>query len=237
MRTVAVLDASVLYPPAVRDLLLRLAIAGLYQARWTRQILDECFRAIRRARSDLDSQRLQRTRQLMEDAVLDWEITGYEDRIESLELPDPNDRHVLAAAIEANANVIVTANLRDFPQRSVELYGISSLSPDDFLLGLIEVDYEAVIDVIEEQATALRRPPTTVEGLHQTLAASGLTTSTARLRSLAEEPGRVQRRPTRARCAECDEPVELDDESDPDSWVHAADARDLGDHTAWIDQQ
>src|SRR5687767_6435792 len=123
MRTVAVLDASVLHPAPLRDLLLRLARAGLYQARWTRGILDECIRSILRVRPDLEPARLRRTRELMEAAIPDWEIIGYEGRIDQLDLPDPDDRHVLAAAIEARAQAIVTSNLRDFPEHALEIYG------------------------------------------------------------------------------------------------------------------
>lgn len=237
MRTVAVLDASVLHPAALRDLFLRLARSGLYQARWTREILDECFRSILRVRPDLDPARLRRTRELMEAALPDWEITGYEAHIDQLELPDLDDRHVLAAAIEARAQVIVTANLRDFPEHALEIHGIAALSPDDFVMGLIQADIDAVLDVIEAQAAALQRLPTTVDQLQGRLERSGLASSIARLRAAASGPEPAPRPPTRARCAECGEPVELHAASDPESWIHTADARDLGDHTAWVAQR
>jgi hypothetical protein len=81
--------------------LIRIAQSGLAQAKWTDHILDEMFDALQRQRPDLDSSRLDRTRELMGRAVRDWKITDYEVLIDSLKLPDPDDRHVLAAAIKA----------------------------------------------------------------------------------------------------------------------------------------
>lgn len=115
MAFVVVYDASVLYPNTVRDLLIRIAQSGLAQAKWTEQILDEMFAALRRNRPELEPEKLDRTRSLMASAVRDWRVTGYESLIDPLKLPDPDDRHVLAAAIRARAQVIVTSNLRDFP--------------------------------------------------------------------------------------------------------------------------
>ena len=112
---IAVYDACVLYPAPLRDLLIRLARTGLFRARWTDLIHDEWIRNVLGNRSDLTAEQLERTRQLMNAAVRDCLVTGYEHRIEDLNLPDPDDRHVLAAALEAQAQVIVTYNLRDFP--------------------------------------------------------------------------------------------------------------------------
>lgn len=114
-RLVAVLDANVLYPARLGDLLIRLAIGGFYQARWTERILDECFDNLVADRPDVPADRLRRTRQLMAIAVPDAVVSGYDGLIEGLELPDRDDRHVLAAAIAAGATRVVTANLADFP--------------------------------------------------------------------------------------------------------------------------
>lgn len=120
MAFVVLYDANVLYPSALRDLLIRIAQAGLVQAKWTDQIVDEVFRNLTANRPDLDPERLARTRELMNKAVRDCLVTGYEPLIDALELPDPDDRHVLAAAIKARAQVIVTNNLKDFPPRALE---------------------------------------------------------------------------------------------------------------------
>ena len=105
---IAVLDANVLYPARLRDLLVRLALAGTFRSRWSEEILDECFRNILADRPDLDASYLERTRRLMNVAVLDATVTDYESSVQQLDLPDPDDRHVLAAAIVGKANTIVT---------------------------------------------------------------------------------------------------------------------------------
>jgi hypothetical protein len=92
-------DACVLFPAPLRDLLMRIAHAVLVRARWSETILDECFRNILIVRPELDPQVLARTRQLMNTAVADCVVVGFEPLVEGLDLPDPNDRHVLAAAI------------------------------------------------------------------------------------------------------------------------------------------
>jgi predicted nucleic acid-binding protein len=123
---VVVYDASVLYPNTLRDLLLRLAQAGLVRARWTEMILDEVFEALARNRPELDADRLQRTRLLMGTAVRDWKISGFESLVEGIKLPDPDDRHVVAAAIRAHAQVIVTSNLRDFPSDALSEWDVEA---------------------------------------------------------------------------------------------------------------
>ena len=104
MAFVAVYDASVLYPSTTRDLLIRIAQAGLAQAKWTDAILDEVFTSLVKNRPDLDPTRLDRTRELMAAAIRDVLVVGYEPLIDALDLPDPDDRHVLAAAIRARAS-------------------------------------------------------------------------------------------------------------------------------------
>lgn len=116
---VAVYDACVLYPAPLRDLLVRLALTGLFRAKWSSQIHDEWTRSALKSRPDLSLDRLQRTRDLMDRAVPDCLVTGHEGLIEQLKLPDPNDRHVLAAAIRSQAGVIVTFNLKDFPTEAL----------------------------------------------------------------------------------------------------------------------
>src|SRR5688572_14428132 len=94
----ALLDANVLYPAALRDLLLWLATTDLFRARWTDAIHDEWIRSLLTRRPDLSRERLERTRQLMDQNVDDCLIVGFEALIDTLVLPDPNDRHVVAAA-------------------------------------------------------------------------------------------------------------------------------------------
>lgn len=110
MSFVVLYDANVLYPSTLRDLLIRIAAAGLVQAKWTERILDEVFDNLRENRPDLSAAQLERTRSLMMTSTRDCLVTGYEPLIPALDLPDPDDRHVLAAAIRARAQVIVTNN-------------------------------------------------------------------------------------------------------------------------------
>ncbi len=180
-RPAAVLDANVLYPARLRDLFLRLAIAGLYRARWTDRILDECFANLSADRPDIPAESLRRTRRLMAIAIPDAVITDYDDRIDQLHLPDPDDRHVLAAAIAAGASLI-TANLADFPRSAVPP-AVSVLSPDDFVLSLIRADLDAVATVVDQQAAALRNPPMTTAELLKGLDMVGLRKSVEALRS------------------------------------------------------
>lgn len=117
MAYVVVYDACVLHDPSLRDLLIRVARKRRLnlQARWSHQILDEMVDSITERRPDLDESRLNRTRELMCDAVPDCIVAGFEDLLEAISLPDEDDRHVVAAAISTNAQAIVTFNLRDFP--------------------------------------------------------------------------------------------------------------------------
>ncbi|MCA9419011.1 MAG: PIN domain-containing protein, partial [Candidatus Omnitrophica bacterium] len=108
---IVLFDACVLYPAPVRDFLLQLSVTGLFRARWTKDIHNEWIANLLESRPDLNLKQLERTRDLMNLAVPDSLVTGYESHIPSLDLPDPDDRHVLAAAIEGNAETIVTFNL------------------------------------------------------------------------------------------------------------------------------
>ncbi|MDZ7577980.1 MAG: PIN domain-containing protein [Candidatus Nanopelagicales bacterium] len=98
MSFVVVYDANVLYPNALRDLLIRVAQAGLVQARWSDQILDETFAALRSNRPDVPEPKWHRLRELMSRAIRDGLVVGYESLIDAVQgLPDPDDRHVVAA--------------------------------------------------------------------------------------------------------------------------------------------
>lgn len=160
---VAVYDANVLYPAPIRDLLIRLARAGLVGARWTKTIQDEWITNLLKNRSDLSLQHLLRTRAMMEEAVPGAVVEGYERHIPALQLPDPDDRHVLAAAIEAKAAIIVTADIKDFPISVVSRYGVEVEHPDAFVLRLMAVDPELVYAAARAQRTNLRRPALSVE--------------------------------------------------------------------------
>lgn len=184
VRVTAIYDACVLFPAPLRDLLNRMAAAEIVRARWTEEILDECFRAILRSRKDLHSNALSRTRSLLIQAVPDCIVTGYEHHIASLNLPDENDRHVLAAAIECKASIIVTANLGDFPDETLSRYSIRAQHPDQFVRGLIDEHPFTIAAIVTRQASLLQRPSVTTDQLLSTFAQCGLNQSAAALRDL-----------------------------------------------------
>ena len=183
MAFVVLYDACVLYPASIRDLLIRLAGTGLFRARWTDRILNECFASIVAARPELEG-KLGRTRQLMEKAIPDARVCDYEPIAAGLSLPDENDCHVLAAAIRCGAQVIVTTNLRDFPADALARYDIEAQHPDAFVLHLLSLDPGAVLHAITAQAASLRSPPCTVPELLDTLESRGLVQSASELRNL-----------------------------------------------------
>jgi predicted nucleic acid-binding protein len=119
----ALLDANVLYPAPLRDIFIQLALTDIYHAKWSATIHDEWMRSLLRDKPSLDRAVPQRTRDLMDRAVSDCLVTGYEALIPALTLPDPDDRHVLAAAIAGRCDVIVTQNLRHFPAEALAPYG------------------------------------------------------------------------------------------------------------------
>lgn len=182
MSFTAVYDANVLHPASVRDLLIRVGQTGLFAARWTEAILDEVIDSILRRHPELDRPRLVRTRELMCEAIPDCLVTGYERLIEGLDLPDPDDRHVLAAAIRAHAQVIVTANLSDFPPEQLSPYFIEAQSPDEFVLYLVDLAPGTVAAIAQQQADALQKPPQTLDDLLERLAGNGLPRAVAALR-------------------------------------------------------
>lgn len=183
MTPVAVYDANVLYPSALRDFLIRVAIEDLVQARWSDRILDEVFRNIAINRPDLDRDRLLRTRQRMCAAVLDCLVSGFDDLEPAITLPDPDDRHVVAAAIRAGAGIIVTFNLRDFPEMEVARHGLVAMHPDTFALELLARHAASVLDVVARQAADLQSPPHSTLDLIAALERCGLTRFGAAVRA------------------------------------------------------
>jgi predicted nucleic acid-binding protein len=182
----AVYDANILYPAPVRDLFMRLAQAGLVRAKWTEAIHDEWTRNVLRDNPQLSAERLARTRNLMNEAIRDCLVTDYEHLVASLSLPDPDDRHVLAAALQAGADVIVTRNLKHFPADTLARFNIEAQHPDDFLVYLLDQDSGAVCAAVKRQRQSLRNPPKTAEELLASLESHGLIQAVARLRQFMD---------------------------------------------------
>lgn len=169
-----VLDACVLYPARMRDLLMHLGIIGLYQAKWSEHIQDEWSRNLQVKRPDIRPESLLRTRTLMNKALPDANVVGYETLIESLTLPDIDDRHVLAAAIRARAEVIVTFNKKDFPKDILSLFHIEALHPDEFIVDLFDLNPALTLEAVRRQRASLRHPPMTTHQFLEMLSTQGL---------------------------------------------------------------
>lgn len=178
-----ILDACVLYPAALRDLLMRLAVHELIRARWTETIHEEWINAVLRERPDLTRAQVERTRRLMDQHALDSLVEGFEEHIQHLSLPDADDRHVLAAAIECGAEAVVTWNLSDFPASALGPQGVEAWTPDQLISRLLDKDQEAVINVMREHRASLRNPPTTADEYVNTLERQGLKNTVSMLRS------------------------------------------------------
>jgi hypothetical protein len=183
----AFLDASVLYPASLRNLLMRLTLRDLFQARWSRHVHEEWIRSVLRNRPDIAADQLHRVRDAMNRHAEDSLVTGYEDLIGTLTLPDPDDRHVLAAAIVGGADVIVTRNLRDFPEEVLARYEIEAQHPDIFVRHLIDLSPVAVLEAMREQLAALTRPPVAADELFATFEKLGLVETTTKLRRLIND--------------------------------------------------
>lgn len=162
---IVVVDANVLFPLTLRDTVLRAAAAGFYQLRWSKEILDEMERNLV-STGTIPADKAARLRATMEKYFSEALVTGYEPLIPAMQ-NDPKDRHVVAAAVKAGAQVVTTANLKDF--RALP-DGIEAQSPDEFLCNLFDLDPDAFMDMLREQAADLQKPPISFDGLLERLA-------------------------------------------------------------------
>jgi predicted nucleic acid-binding protein len=155
-----VLDANVLFPFLLRDTLLRAAHAGLYQAYWSEEILDEARRNLVSTGTITPSQAERLFKQIRL-AFPESLVTGYEFLVDAM--PNhPKDRHVAAIAVKAGAQVIVTCNLRDFASVPD---GIEAQSPDEFLCNLIDLAPPVLVDIVRQQTADMKSPPYTLENV------------------------------------------------------------------------
>jgi predicted nucleic acid-binding protein len=179
-----VYDTCVLVPAPLRDLLLRVAEAGLVRAGMSDDILDELERVLVRD-FEVPATSAARLRTAVERTFEDSVIEGerYRDMVGLADLPDPDDEHVLAAARSVGAQAIVTMNLKDFPTKMVDRFDVEVLHPDDFLLDLVDLFPVKVARIVEEQAAMLRNPPKTYEEVLDALARN-VPATVARLREL-----------------------------------------------------
>lgn len=160
---------------------MELATAQLYRAKWTSRIHDEWIENLLEKRADLKREQLARTRELMDASVMDCLIEGYEALVPALDLPDEKDRHVLAAAIHAGADAIVTFNLKDFPASELGKYDIEVLHPDEFIHHQLGLRTSAVIIAAQRCRARLKNPPMTAAEYLDTLARQSLPKTVAEL--------------------------------------------------------
>jgi len=184
-RFVVLLDANVLYPFRVRDVLLRFAHAGLFRARWTQAILDEWASNLLARRPDLEASiraQQEKMREIFPEAL----VTDSDHLIAALDLPDPDDNHVLAAAIQCGAQHIVTQNLKDFPAGHLEPYDIEAIGADEFLARTFELYRTEALIVLRDLRRAYTRPPFTPSEFVFDLTAKGMPKLASHLHGLRE---------------------------------------------------
>lgn len=161
---IVVVDANILFPLTLRDTLLRAAAADFYQLRWSKEILDEMERNLVSTMT-MPADKAARLRAQMEKFFPEAMVTGYEPLIAGMQ-NDPKDRHVVAVAVKAGAQVVTTANLKDFTPLPD---GVEAQSPDEFLTNLFDLDPHAFIEMLRAQAADLHKPPVTFEDLLERL--------------------------------------------------------------------
>jgi len=185
-RSTVVFDACVLYPAPLRSFLMYLAMTGLFRARWSPDIHEEWMRNVRQDYPDITRGQVERIRDLMDAHVPDCVVTGYEALVPSLVLPDPDDRHVLAAGIHCGADVILTFNLRDFPTEVLAQHEMEAQHPDTFIATLLADAPDIVCAAAQQQRASLKNPPLSVEQYLTSLERQGLAKAVAKLREFVD---------------------------------------------------
>ena len=184
-RYTAVLDANVLYPALLRDVLLSLAHADLYSAKWTEHIKDEWTRSLLRDRPAMGAQ-IAAAAEAMAASIPDCLVNGYEHLIDGLVLPDPDDRHVLAAAITGHADAIITWNEKDFPREVLDPFGIELQTPDEFVLNQVMLRGVIALTAIKGMRERWERPQFTAVAFVDLLEKRGLPQTAAHLRDVVD---------------------------------------------------
>lgn len=168
----AVLDTNVIYPIIIRDLLFWFAHYDLYTPKWSENIFAEWKTVmLRKGISEKEAEkRIHRADLAFPDAL----VQNYNGLVAQLELPDEDDRHVVAAAIKANAKVIVTNNLRDFPEEYLDSFGLKAKSADDFLTDIIDLNSDIALKAFREMVLNRKNPKMDVYEVLDSLRKVGL---------------------------------------------------------------
>ena len=156
VRFTCVLDTNVIYPIEIRDLLLWFAFYELFTPKWSRHIFSEWEEVMRR--KGVDDEEIKKRINRMNEAFPDALVNNYESLVNNLELPDSKDNHVLAAAIKTNANLIVTNNLKDFPEEYLSKFGLKAKGADDFLTDIIDLNPDQAVEAFKKLVLNRRNP-------------------------------------------------------------------------------
>jgi hypothetical protein len=165
--SIAVFDACILYPFHLRNIVVRAAVDRLVEARWTDEIHEEWIRNLTFGTPAIPIERMQATRRLMNEALPTATVSGYRDHIPAVSLPDPDDRHVVAAAIAASASTILTWNLRDFPAGELKKFGLRRAPPDAFLTDLYDKIPDLAVSSLANARRKSEQEPRLRLGLHR----------------------------------------------------------------------
>ncbi len=182
-RYTAFLDANVLYSAAIRDICMEVALAKMYRAKWSADVHREWIESLLSNRHDLKRINLERTRDLMDLSIPTAMVTGYEQLIEGIPIEnDPDDRHVVAAAIIGQCDVIVTNNLSHFPIDKLKDYDLEVQRPDDFLAHHLDLEPGTFCSAVRTSRVGKKNPPYSVEEYLSNLTQQGLVVTVAELR-------------------------------------------------------
>ncbi len=180
------LDANVLYPAPLRDLLLELAVADLYQARWSAIILEEMKRNILINRPDITERQIDRTISLMNRHTRDCLVNVPQTLIDAIEgLPDADDRHVVAGALQSRSHAIITRNLKDFPSEIISAYRLEAIDPDKFLSAQYTLDQGGFMQCARTVRARLKKPELSVDAYLSILIRNGLVETAGLLRPMS----------------------------------------------------
>lgn len=169
----AYLDTCTLVPIVLSDTLLRVAENGGFRPAWSERILRSVRRVVLDVHDNIDPARIDKRLDDMRAFFPDAMTTGWETLVDSIQLPDVTDRHVVAGAILARADVIVTVNIKDFPATELDRFGLVAKTPDDFLLDLMDLAPDRMVETIIEQAAAALHPPLEAEDVLIALGRAG----------------------------------------------------------------
>lgn len=182
VRFTAVLDTNIIFPIVIRDLLFWFAFYELYTPKWSKNIFDEWERVMieRGVGKEMAKKQVNRANLAFPDAM----VMGYEELMVKLNLPDENDKHVLAAAIKANADIIITNNIKDFPQQYIASFGLNVINADDFLTEIIDLNHDLALKAFKEMVSHKKKPEMNEFQVLKMLENNGLINTADYLKSL-----------------------------------------------------